>query len=356
MDASASPVVPLPAVPAVRLVVRTLGGDVLAEPQVELSWSVWELKRALFSAGAPAIARQKLLLEDGVLGLRSFGRKERPLADSETLAAAGLSDGAQLLCLCVPTPEDRRDWRDRRAKAQRASMGEQGRVLTLDPATNSARLHKDEEENSFSFYKVLEQHSELDELGQKLVQNVVEGYSSTVFAFGTTGSGKSSSLWGEKEEEGLALAWGRQLLEPRSARLQPRGARFCCSLLEAARKNLPFQQQSVVEFFCIAQYQGKQLGGVIKTTKRDDNRKSIAYSVKLFAIDKPKVIAVSDVKHAKGAGFEQALRQLQSQAGKLAATPEATQMRNLREAWHDRRPKPLEMLVLPAPAGSTLKL
>ena len=54
-----------------------------------------------------------------------------------------------------------------------------------------------------------------------------------------------------------------------------------------ARKNLPFQQQSVVEFFCIAQYQGKQLGGVIKTTKRDDNRKSIAYSVKLFAIDKP---------------------------------------------------------------------
>ncbi|CAJ1404459.1 unnamed protein product [Effrenium voratum] len=223
MDASASPVVPLPAVPAVRLVVRTLGGDVLAEPQVELSWSVWELKRALFSAGAPAIARQKLLLE------------ERPLADSETLAAAGLSDGAQLLCLCVPTPDGKNMVQ---AVVRCRSMSEEEvargcrRVLTLDPATNSARLHKDEEENSFSFYKVLEQHSELDELGQKLVQNVVEGYSSTVFAFGTTGSGKSSSLWGEKEEEGLALAWGRQLLEPRSARLQPRGARFCCSLLE----------------------------------------------------------------------------------------------------------------------------
>ncbi|CAJ1436185.1 unnamed protein product [Effrenium voratum] len=206
MDASASPVVPLPAVPAVRLVVRTLGGDVLAEPQVELSWSVWELKRALFSAGAPAIARQKLLLE------------ERPLADSETLAAAGLSDGAQLLCLCVPTPDGKNMVQ---AVVRCRSMSEEEvargcrRVLTLDPATNSARLHKDEEENSFSFYKVLEQHSELDELGQKLVQNVVEGYSSTVFAFGTTGSGKSSSLWGEKEEEeaspwrGAGSCWSR---------------------------------------------------------------------------------------------------------------------------------------------------
>jgi len=63
------------------------------------------------------------------------------------------------------------------------------------------------------------------------------------------------------------------------------------------------QRQNVVGHYCIAKCAAKggdrKLGGVIKSEKRDDNGKKIAYQVELFGeVSKPlRVISCSDVKH-----------------------------------------------------------
>ena len=73
--------------------------------------------------------------------------------------------------------------------------------------------------------------------------------------------------------------------------------------IKKQKDNLPYQRQSVVGHYCIAKCaaQGgdRKLGGVIKSEKRDDNGKKIAYQVELFGeVSKPlRVISCSDVKH-----------------------------------------------------------
>ena len=62
------------------------------------------------------------------------------------------------------------------------------------------------------------------------------------------------------------------------------------------KENLPYRQQSVVGFFCIAEYHGRKFAGSILAEKRDDNNKKIAYQVEIYGIEKPRVISCADVK------------------------------------------------------------
>lgn len=59
--------------------------------------------------------------------------------------------------------------------------------------------------------------------------------------------------------------------------------------IRKGKENQPYTRQSVVGFFCIATYKGQQLFGSIKTEKRDDNGKKIAYQVELYGTDGPKL-------------------------------------------------------------------
>ncbi|CAE7921545.1 unnamed protein product [Symbiodinium necroappetens] len=86
--------------------------------------------------------------------------------------------------------------------------------------------------------------------------------------------------------------------------------------IRKSKENLPYKRQSVVNF-CVAQYRKCNLAGVIVAEKRDDNQKKIAYTVELYGIEGRKVIAVADVKHSKGAGYEKAVEALRTKAEKL---------------------------------------
>ncbi|CAJ1347951.1 unnamed protein product [Effrenium voratum] len=219
----------LVAPPLAQVVVRTMGGEVLAEPQVDLRWPVRELKQLLWAAGAPTLGRQKLLLE------------EQQLEDSRTLAESGVSDGAHLLCLCVPAEEDGKNFVRAAVRCRPMSKEELAngcsRVLTMDTAAGSLRLQRADrqEAKSFTFHKVFDescgQQQLFNELGPDLVQCILEGHDATVIAMGTTGSGKSASLWGdETNRAGLASLCGRHLLA--AAQRSGRSWRFSGSWLE----------------------------------------------------------------------------------------------------------------------------
>jgi hypothetical protein len=90
------------------------------------------------------------------------------------------------------------------------------------------------------------------------------------------------------------------------------------------KENLPYRQQSVVGFFCIAEYHGRKFAGSILAEKRDDNNKKIAYQVEIYGIEKPRVISCADVKHSQGSGYNKALRELEEKA---------MQSRKLRQNW-----------------------
>lgn len=79
------------------------------------------------------------------------------------------------------------------------------------------------------------------------------------------------------------------------------------------KENLPYQQQSVVNFFCIAEYHGSKWGGSITAEKRDDNGKKIAYQVEIYGSDKRRVISCADVK-LRGPSFQKALQELKEEA------------------------------------------
>ena len=73
--------------------------------------------------------------------------------------------------------------------------------------------------------------------------------------------------------------------------------------IKKERDNLPYQRQSVVGWLCIAKCAARggdrKLGGLIKSEKRDDNGKKIAYQVELYGeVSKPlRVISCADVTH-----------------------------------------------------------
>ena len=90
------------------------------------------------------------------------------------------------------------------------------------------------------------------------------------------------------------------------------------------KENLPYRQQSVVGFFCIAEYHGRKFAGSILAEKRGDNNKKIAYQVEIYGIEKPRVISCADVKHSQGSGYNKALRELEEKA---------MQSRKLRQNW-----------------------
>ncbi|CAE7834431.1 unnamed protein product [Symbiodinium sp. CCMP2592] len=89
------------------------------------------------------------------------------------------------------------------------------------------------------------------------------------------------------------------------------------------RDNLPYRRQSVISFFAIVKVAGHAVAGEITSEKRDDNDKKIAYTVRLYGMEdqhlvrKEVTIAVADVKHSCGTGFEKAVEELRDRAEKL---------------------------------------
>ena len=55
--------------------------------------------------------------------------------------------------------------------------------------------------------------------------------------------------------------------------------------IRKSKENLPYKRQSVVNFFCVAEYGKCNLAGIIVAEKRDDNQKKIAYTVELYGIE-----------------------------------------------------------------------
>eukprot|EP00439_Symbiodinium_sp_Y106_P051733 s661_g6.t3 len=89
--------------------------------------------------------------------------------------------------------------------------------------------------------------------------------------------------------------------------------------IRKGRDNLPYRRQSVVGFFAIAKVAGHGLAGEITSEKRDDFDTKIAYTVKLYGLEDQKevTIAVADVKHSCGTGFEKAVEELRERAEEL---------------------------------------
>ena len=92
--------------------------------------------------------------------------------------------------------------------------------------------------------------------------------------------------------------------------------------IKKGKENMPYQQQCVVDFYCIAEYQDNKFAGAITAEKRDDNGKKIAYQVRIFGSEEMfgsqqlRVISCADVKHSKGPGFDKALKELEERAVK----------------------------------------
>jgi hypothetical protein len=70
---------------------------------------------------------------------------------------------------------------------------------------------------SFGFDRVFTQDVKNDEIFDQAVShavdNLVKGFNSTVFAYGTTGSGKTHSMFGRPGDDGLILQTVKSLLK-----------------------------------------------------------------------------------------------------------------------------------------------
>ena len=80
---------------------------------------------------------------------------------------------------------------------------ESNSIILIDPTNKSKRL----KQKKYTFDKVFGESSKqaeiFDETTSDLVYSVLEGYNSTIFAYGPTGAGKTHTMFGENERLGL---------------------------------------------------------------------------------------------------------------------------------------------------------
>ena len=143
--------------------------------------AVSELKQLIWAQGGPLVAQQWLLKGDELL-------EEEAVASGELLLVVrAFEDGPNfirsvlLIRSLSPLEEQRGDLRVLRVTEQQ---------VEIDATVGLKR---------FTYHRVLDawQPSQVfQQVGCELLQRFVDGYDSCVMAYGTSGSGKSESLWG----------------------------------------------------------------------------------------------------------------------------------------------------------------
>ncbi len=104
--------------------------------------------------------------------------------------------------------------------------------VEADHASNAILLglRGDEKRQKFVYDQVAgpeeSQHSVFEKVGQQMCESVIEGYNSTIFAYGQTGAGKTYTMQGSEEEGG-----------GESAGLIPRAFEYLFSRIQELKAN-----------------------------------------------------------------------------------------------------------------------
>ncbi|CAE7947360.1 KRP95, partial [Symbiodinium sp. KB8] len=224
-----------------QVTICTLAGSTAAELQVKSSDTVLSLKQLLWARTGTEVAKQRLILE------------ETELEDVQTMEQCKVADGAKLCLVCVPTAEDQQNKmevivRCRPPRARDVEIGSR-RVVEMDGPRGEVSVADvgDGPPRTFTFQAVLDDTAKQSEVykmvGRDALQTVLEGYSTTIFAYGQSGSGKSHTLFGSglsepaQEEEGLAPRLFRQLFQITET-LPAMQWRISCAMLQIYMEDL----------------------------------------------------------------------------------------------------------------------
>lgn len=123
----------------------------------------------------------------------------------------GTSENIKVVVRCRPFSR-----REKESKTARVvHVDASGKSITLTPTspvhvqsrTDTSESERDESSKTFTFDHVYSDESTQEEVyevvAKPIVENILEGYNGTIFAYGQTGTGKTFTMQGTKEMKGI---------------------------------------------------------------------------------------------------------------------------------------------------------